>query len=221
MEYSLVFKILVIFGASIYISGFAIPNIFKFQQIRKIRKSGKKPTESKNLIQDKETSVIPAKNLGFIRNLSEFCFWILDFFVLLQIFEIHSLIEQNLFIFKPKELPNITTFIAIGILFTGTILSSLAGKSLKEHLIFPEKSVRKDWELCTTGIYSKIRHPFYSFMILAYIAIPLLLSFYPLFFFSPFLIFIQYKTAKSEEKTMEEYFENKFKKYKSSTRMFF
>ncbi|MHA1757762.1 MAG: hypothetical protein ACTSVV_13385, partial [Promethearchaeota archaeon] len=60
-----------------------------------------------------------------------------------------------------------------------------------------------------------------AFMILAYIALPLLLAFYPLFFFTPLLAFLQYKTAKAEEKAMEKYFGEKFRVYKNSTRMFF
>ncbi|MHA1283076.1 MAG: methyltransferase family protein [Promethearchaeota archaeon] len=221
LGYSLLYKILVIIGAIIYISGFILPNLFKLKSLRESGKYEQNIKSNKDTENNKQKNLIPAKRLGQIRGIAEGLFWILDLLVLIHVLEILFIFDQALFIFAPKDLPNILTFITLGILTIGTTMSAFAGKALKEHFIFPEKKVRDDWELCTVGIYAKIRHPFYSFMILAYIAVPLLLAFYPLFFFTPLLAFIQYKTAKAEEKAMEKYFGEKFREYKNSTRMFF
>jgi protein-S-isoprenylcysteine O-methyltransferase Ste14 len=215
MQFPLNFQIMVVIGIIIYILGLFFPNYFRIAATKKeIKKS---PTESTSSIASK----IPTVKLEKVRFIVLIILWGFALGVVFEILNWFSFLPSFLFFLPPSTFPNILTWISLISLLIGSSMSFLAGLALKKDFLFPDEPVRDDWVLCTSGIYKKIRHPFYTFVGIGCIVIPILLGFWPLLILAPFLIFIQYKIALAEEKLMTRHFGEKFIQYKKNSRMFF
>jgi protein-S-isoprenylcysteine O-methyltransferase Ste14 len=71
--------------------------------------------------------------------------------------------------------------------------------------------------LVTSGVYSKLRHPIYTFGQMLILGIALCLKSPIFFLFWLVLFFVQYSRAKAEEKVLEVKFGDAYREYKART----
>ncbi len=215
MQSPIEFQVIVLVGVIIHVLSLIAPNYLRFQAA----KTNPKPPSSLVTVQPEE-ALIPAEKIERVRMKFLLCFWMIAVIVVLEILNVYSILPVAFFMLPSQTLPVWITWVALFLLIIATTMSFFAGLALRKDFLFPDEAVRADWSLCTTGIYSKIRHPFYSAMNLSVVAIPLLLAFWPLLILAPFIILTQYKIARAEEALMAKHFGEKFKAYKHATRMF-
>jgi protein-S-isoprenylcysteine O-methyltransferase Ste14 len=212
MALETVYRTLVLIGIIVYGMGLIIPNYLRAKE----NKRQKKETNP----EENNTNMTPAGKIEKVRFIGLLIFWIFNLLVMFQILGVYSFLPIELFLPVSDIIQVIIGAISLGLIVIGTMFSLLAGLALGKHFLFPDEAVKKDWKLCKTGIYSKIRHPFYTYMILSLYSLPFMLLCWPLWIFSPFLTIIQYKIAKLEESLMQKVFGAEFTEYKKSTRMF-
>ncbi len=215
MQMPVEFQVVVLIGIAVHLLSLIFPNYLRFQAA----KNNPKPSRVQATGQSEEV-LIPAKRIEAVRMKFLLSLWIISIVVVLEILNVFSILPVVLFLYPAPALPNWLVWVALLLLIIATSMSFFAGLSLRKDFLFPDEAVRADWTLCTTGIYSKIRHPFYSAMNLSVVGIPLLLTFWPLLLWAPFIILIQYKIARAEEALMAKHFGEKFLTYKKATRMF-
>lgn len=128
-----------------------------------------------------------------------------------------QLLGRNIFPFPSTLWTQSVGFVLVCL---GVGVSYLGKKELGESWIYASSYKEQTKRLVTSGIYEFIRHPIYSGIALSYIGIELLAGSWLwvscLFLFVPF-----YFQAKKEEKFVEEYAGEAYKRYKKKTPMFF
>jgi protein-S-isoprenylcysteine O-methyltransferase Ste14 len=110
----------------------------------------------------------------------------------------------------------------IGLVFVilGASISISARKELGTNWAHAfEYQIKKKQELVTTGVYSFIRHPIYTGIILGFVGGELVAKSY-LALFGLFLIVGAYHQAKLEEKLLIKHSRDSYKKYMKQTKMF-
>jgi protein-S-isoprenylcysteine O-methyltransferase Ste14 len=111
---------------------------------------------------------------------------------------------------------------AVGFIFVfiGVVLSISARKTLGTNWAHAyEYQVKKEQELITSGIYSKIRHPIYSGLCLAFIGGELVAQSY-LVIIGFFLLAGGYWQARKEEAILVKHFGNTYRNYIKRSKMF-
>lgn len=110
----------------------------------------------------------------------------------------------------------------IGLVFVilGASISISARKELGTNWAHAfEYQVKKKQELVTTGVYSFIRHPIYTGIILGFVGGELVAKSY-LALFGFVLVWGAYHQGRMEEKLLLKHFRDSYKKYMKQTKMF-
>lgn len=225
MVFNIGIKLITFLAGIFHGFGLFLPNYYR------MRASPKKPQSVPAVLISPASAVspesdtnppqIPTRNLEKLRMAFLIPFWLGSLLLLLNVLGTFSIFPSFCFIFASESLPNFFSYIALLVVFVSMLMANASGRALREHFLFPDQPVRPDWQLCTTGIYGKIRHPFYSFLNLNVIAFPLVVGFWPLLLLAPGILYFQYRIARAEENLMLQRFGDVFREYQQRTRMFF
>lgn len=116
----------------------------------------------------------------------------------------------------PMLRDSVLSWIGLSVFATGIVIQSIAMWQLRSFYTV-RLGVRKDQQLVTTGVYSRIRHPGYFSYLLSIVGIGLSLSsLATLIFIMPIFLFLKSRIA-SEEKMLVAEFGDSYQQYMLKT----
>ncbi len=143
-----------------------------------------------------------------------------DYTSLLLNFTQLGLIFNVFFLFYVEKYQIILVIAGFVIMFAGMGFNLLVRRELGKNWV-PLSKTTQGQELVTSGIYSKIRHPFYTSIIILFLGVALMaLNFYALLFYLLFIISILVRIKKEEEELIDK-FGDEYLRYKEEVGMLF
>jgi len=143
-----------------------------------------------------------------------------DYTSLLLNFTQLGLIFNVFFLFYIENYQLILVIAGFIIMFTGMGFNLLVRRELGKNWV-PLSKTTQDQELVTTGIYSIIRHPFYTSIIILFLGVAVMAwNFYALLFYVLFIISLLVRIRKEEEELIGK-FGDDYLRYKEEVGMLF
>ena len=129
-----------------------------------------------------------------------------------------ALIFNAIFVFYNGIFESIPLWVGFMVMLVGMGFNILVRKDLGKNWV-PLSKTTEDQELITEGVYSRVRHPFYTSISILFGGITIIAwNLYGLLFFVLFLIALIIR-IKKEEKELIAKFNNEYERYKKETPM--
>jgi len=118
-----------------------------------------------------------------------------------------------LFVFLYEDYQPILVLIGFIVMLMGMVFNILVRRELGKNWV-PLSKTTEEQELVTSGIYSKIRHPFYTSILVLSLGVTIMaLNLYTLLFFILFIIAVLVRIRKEEEELIAK-FGDEYKRYR-------
>ncbi|HTX61742.1 MAG TPA: isoprenylcysteine carboxylmethyltransferase family protein [Methanobacterium sp.] len=115
------------------------------------------------------------------------------------------LIFNIFFVFYGETYPDIMIIAGFVIMITGMVFNLLVRRDLGKNWV-PLSKTTEGQELVTSGVYSKIRHPFYASILILFLGVAVMAgNIYALLFFMLFIISIWIRIKKEEEELIKKF----------------